>query len=47
MYMEDQRHSLSVFGETVFEDWTFAQHSSRQSPISVARTSMVRLWQSM
>lgn len=41
--MEDQRYGLDVFGEIVFGGWTFAQQSSRQSPISVARTSMVRL----
>jgi hypothetical protein len=46
VYMQHQCDELYVFDDTDFEDETFVRQSSRQSPISVARTSMVRLWQS-
>jgi hypothetical protein len=44
--MQHQCDELYVFDDNDFEDETFVRQSSRQSPISVARTSMVRLWQS-
>ena len=47
MNMEYQLHVRFVLDGIFFEDQTFHSESSRQSPNSVARTSMVRLWQSM